>query len=182
MPPPPAWVESIPLIGGRITESWQNYIENAESTLKEWKPWLKEGGRWLLGHSVDLAKGFLHLVLSVLIAFFFYRDGEGLVAQSARGHAAHQRRLGATPGGCRQDDRAERGLRRDRHRVGAGDRSRASGLPSPERRPPCCWPCSPSSSASCLSARPLSGSVRRSGFSRWARPAGGSSWSSTGSW
>lgn len=81
VPPPPAWVERIPLIGGRITASWQDYVENAEATIEDWKPWLKEGGRWLLGHSVDLAKGLMHLVLSVLIAFFFYRDGEGLVAQ-----------------------------------------------------------------------------------------------------
>jgi predicted PurR-regulated permease PerM len=85
VPPPPAWVQSVPLIGGRITSSWQDYIENAEATIEDWKPWLKQGGRWLLGHSVDLAKGFLHLVLSVLIAFFFYRDGEGLVAQLREG-------------------------------------------------------------------------------------------------
>jgi predicted PurR-regulated permease PerM len=85
VPPPPAWVESIPLIGGRITASWQDYMEDAEATIEEWKPWLKESGRWLLGHSVDLAKGFMHLVLSVLIAFFFYRDGEGLVAQLREG-------------------------------------------------------------------------------------------------
>ncbi|MCL5281102.1 MAG: AI-2E family transporter [Planctomycetes bacterium] len=85
VPPPPAWVESIPLVGERITKSWQDYIEGTESTIKEWKPWLKEGGRWLLGHSVDLAKGLMHLVLSVLIAFFFYRDGEGLVAQLREG-------------------------------------------------------------------------------------------------
>ncbi len=85
VPPPPAWIESVPLIGGRITASWQDYMENAEATIEEWKPWLKESGRWLLGHSVDLAKGFMHLVLSVLIAFFFYRDGEGLVAQLREG-------------------------------------------------------------------------------------------------
>jgi len=85
VPPPPAWVGSIPLIGGRITESWQGYVEDAESTIEDWKPWLKESGRWLLGHSVDLAKGLMHLVLSVLIAFFFYRDGEGLVAQLREG-------------------------------------------------------------------------------------------------
>jgi len=85
VPPPPPWVEKIPLIGERITTSWSSFIADTESTIEEWKPSLKEGGKWLLGHSVDLAKGLLHLVLSVLIAFFFYRDGEGLVAQLREG-------------------------------------------------------------------------------------------------
>jgi len=85
IPEPPAWLNRVPLIGERITQSWADYVADAESTLEEWKPWLTEGGRWLLGHSVDLAKGFLHLALSVLIAFFFYRDGEGLVAQLREG-------------------------------------------------------------------------------------------------
>jgi len=85
IPEPPAWLNSVPLIGERITQSWADYVADAESTLEEWKPWLTEGGRWLLGHTVDLAKGLMHLVLSVLIAFFFYRDGEGLVAQLREG-------------------------------------------------------------------------------------------------
>ncbi len=85
IPEPPAWLNSVPLIGERITQSWSDYVADAESTLEEWKPWLNEGGRWLLGHTVDLAKGLMHLVLSVLIAFFFYRDGEGLVAQLREG-------------------------------------------------------------------------------------------------
>jgi predicted PurR-regulated permease PerM len=81
VPPPPAWIERIPFVGESITASWSSFMEDTEQTIEDWKPWLKESGRWLLGHSVDLAKGLLHLVLSVLIAFFFYRDGEGLVAQ-----------------------------------------------------------------------------------------------------
>ena len=85
VPPPPAWLERVPLIGGRITESWSAFMADAESTMEEWRPWLKETGLWLLGHSVDLAKGFLHLVLSVLIAFFLYRDGEGLVERLREG-------------------------------------------------------------------------------------------------
>ena len=85
VPDPPAWLKSVPLIGGRITDSWEAYVTDAESTIEEWKPWLKEAGLWLLGHSVDLAKGFLHLVLSVLTAFFFYRDGEGLVERLREG-------------------------------------------------------------------------------------------------
>ena len=35
--------------------------ENAELTLKTWKPWLKSTGRWLLLHSLDFAHGLLQL-------------------------------------------------------------------------------------------------------------------------
>jgi len=82
---PPAWLRHVPVIGETISQSWPNYVAMAESTLKEWKPSLKEAGLWLLSHSVELARDFLRLVMSVLIAFFFYRDGEGLVARLREG-------------------------------------------------------------------------------------------------
>jgi len=85
MPAPPTWLGDIPLIGPSIHDSWSAFLKDAESTLKEWTPWLKQAGLWLLGHTIDLVKGFLHLVLSVLIAFFLYRDGEGLVARLREG-------------------------------------------------------------------------------------------------
>ncbi len=82
---PPAWLKRVPLIGETLSQSWQDYASDAESTLEDWRPWLNEAGLWLLSHSLDLAKGFLHLALSVLIAFFFYRDGEGLAIRLREG-------------------------------------------------------------------------------------------------
>lgn len=82
---PPDWLKSVPLIGEPVSRSWQNYVEDTEATLQRWKPWLQEAGRWLLAHSLELARDFLNLVMSVLIAFFFYRDGEGLVARLREG-------------------------------------------------------------------------------------------------
>lgn len=35
---------------------------------------------WLLRHSIDLAQGIFTIAMSVLIAFFLYRDGEGIIA------------------------------------------------------------------------------------------------------
>jgi predicted PurR-regulated permease PerM len=95
-PQPPAWLQRVPLIGETISQSWPDYVTLAKATLREWKPSLKEAGRWLLAHSLALAKDFLQLVMSVLIAFFFYRDGEGLVArlrdgfQRISGDTAHR--------------------------------------------------------------------------------------------
>jgi predicted PurR-regulated permease PerM len=82
---PPVWLGRVPLIGETISQTWENYALDTESTLKKWKPWLEGAGRWLLAHSLELARDFLNLVMSVLIAFFFYRDGEGLVARLREG-------------------------------------------------------------------------------------------------
>lgn len=85
LPPPPDWVNRIPLVGTRIHESWLAMAKDAELTLKTWKPWLKNTGRWVLLHSLDFAHGLLQLAMSVLIAFFLYRDGEGLVIRLREG-------------------------------------------------------------------------------------------------
>lgn len=49
------------------------------------KPWFQKAGLWLLQHSLDFAQGVFQLAMSVLIAFFLYRDGEGIVAQLREG-------------------------------------------------------------------------------------------------
>jgi len=85
LPPPPAWVERIPLAGQRISQIWLDLTADAVSTIAQWKPQLKETGLWLLRHSLDLAHGVFQLVMSVLIAFFLYRDGAGLVARLREG-------------------------------------------------------------------------------------------------
>ena len=53
--------------------------QSAEPALERLTPWLKEAGAWLLRNSLYFAHGVLQLALSVLIAFFLYRDGEGVV-------------------------------------------------------------------------------------------------------
>ncbi len=48
IPDPPAWLDRVPLIGEKITQSWSDYMEGAESTIKEWTPTLRRpaGGCW----------------------------------------------------------------------------------------------------------------------------------------
>ncbi len=84
-PPPPAWVEKIPLVGTRINESWSKLEASAEPVMNWIKPWIEHAGLWSLRHSLALAQGILQLALSVLITFFLYRDGEGIVADMKTG-------------------------------------------------------------------------------------------------
>ncbi len=81
LPALPAWIGRMPLAGGKITEYWANLPENTEPVVKWLKPRSQTAGLWLLRHSLDFARGLFQLVMSVLIAFFFYRDGEKLVVR-----------------------------------------------------------------------------------------------------
>jgi predicted PurR-regulated permease PerM len=83
--PPPAWVERIPFVGGRITTYWANLAEGAEPALTRLKPWFQGAGLWLLKNSVYVAQGIFNLAMSVLIAFFLYRDGDGLIVNLREG-------------------------------------------------------------------------------------------------
>jgi predicted PurR-regulated permease PerM len=77
--PLPAWVGHIPYAGRKISEYWADMTENADPVLNQLKPWFQEAGLWLLKHSLDFAQGVFNLAMSVLIAFFIYRDGEGII-------------------------------------------------------------------------------------------------------
>jgi predicted PurR-regulated permease PerM len=76
---PPAWVERIPFAGRKISEYWADMVENAEPVLNQLKPWFEQAGLWLLKHSLGFAQGFFNLAMSLLIAFFLFRDGEGVI-------------------------------------------------------------------------------------------------------
>ncbi len=77
--PPPDWVQRIPVVGAKISEYWSSLVEDAEPALARLNPWFEQAGLWLLKHSLNFAQGVFTLAMSVLIAFFLYRDGNGIV-------------------------------------------------------------------------------------------------------
>jgi predicted PurR-regulated permease PerM len=84
-PPLPQWVRNLPLVGSAIGEYWDKLATNAAPVIERLKPFLQDAGLWLLKHSLDFAKGVFQLAMSMLIAFFLYRDGEGVVAHLLEG-------------------------------------------------------------------------------------------------
>ena len=84
-PTPPKWVEQIPLVGMKISEYWSKVGANTEPAMNWLKPRFQDAGVWLLQHSLDVVRGVFDLAMSVLIAFFLYRDGEGVVKQLRKG-------------------------------------------------------------------------------------------------
>ena len=84
LPPPPSWIERIPLFGVALDANWRALAADSDRTIGLVNGLFLKSQHWLLTNSIHIAQGVLQLVLSVLIAFFFYRDGELVVDQVSR--------------------------------------------------------------------------------------------------
>ncbi len=85
LPAPPEWVKRIPGIGTSLDEYWNRLVANSGTTMSWLKPHLQGAGVWLLQHSLGVASGIFELAISVLIAFFLYRDGVAVVERLREG-------------------------------------------------------------------------------------------------
>jgi predicted PurR-regulated permease PerM len=90
-PSPPDWVASIPLIGSRIADYWNYLNESSAVRLQELARLLPAAKTIVFWGGRALAAGIFQIGLSLLIAFFFYRDGHAAASQL---HAALHRIAG----------------------------------------------------------------------------------------
>jgi predicted PurR-regulated permease PerM len=75
-PAPPAWVVSLPIVGDRLASWWQLMSQNNSARLAEIAKWLPAAKSAVLGSGRALAGGVFQIILSLLMVFLFYRDGE----------------------------------------------------------------------------------------------------------
>ena len=87
----PAWVANIPLVGGQLASHWNKLNENSSARIEALMKWLPTAERFVLGSGRAVGEGIFQIVLSLLIAFFLYRDGE---AAAKRLHATINRIAG----------------------------------------------------------------------------------------
>ncbi|MBC9250578.1 AI-2E family transporter [Pseudomonas alcaligenes] len=80
LPPPPAWVADLPLIGQRLSDIWLRIDKEGAALFASLRPYLGQVGNWLLARSAALGGGMLELALSLVLVFFFYRDGPRMAA------------------------------------------------------------------------------------------------------
>lgn len=78
LPPAPDWLGDIPLVGGSLLGFWQTIDQQGAAFFATLKPYLGQVGNWLLARSAQLGGGVLELALSLVLVFFFYRDGPRL--------------------------------------------------------------------------------------------------------
>ena len=100
LPPPPTWLPGLPLVGARLTEIWIINDQQGAALFASLKPYLGELGNWVLARSAQIGTGVIELVLSLVLVFFFYRDGPRLAMIFEHGlerligeRAAHYRQL-----------------------------------------------------------------------------------------
>lgn len=90
-PTPPDWVASIPVAGSHITSYWNYLNQSTEIRLHELSRLLPAAKSVVVWGGRALAEGIFQIALSLVIAFFFYRDGHAAAAQL---HAALHRIAG----------------------------------------------------------------------------------------
>lgn len=74
----PEGLATVPLIGGRLQELWQLIDQQGAALFITIKPYMGQVGNWLLARSASIGAGILELALSLVLVFFFYRDGPRL--------------------------------------------------------------------------------------------------------
>jgi predicted PurR-regulated permease PerM len=80
LPPPPAWVANLPVVGERLSQLWASMDAQGAAFFQGLKPHLGQVGNWLLGRSARVGGGLVELALALVFTFFFYRDGPRISA------------------------------------------------------------------------------------------------------
>ncbi|MBK9140168.1 MAG: AI-2E family transporter [Verrucomicrobia bacterium] len=74
-PAPPAWLPKVPAIGQQAAEYWLSLAADSSKLIEAGKGLIEPVSGWLLSVGLALGRGLLQLALSILVAFFLFRDG-----------------------------------------------------------------------------------------------------------
>jgi predicted PurR-regulated permease PerM len=85
LPPAPEWASRLPIVGERLATYWGSLHGDAELATKTLRTWFDKITPWLLSWGISLGEGILQMTLSLVIAFFFYRDGPTVAARIDEG-------------------------------------------------------------------------------------------------
>jgi predicted PurR-regulated permease PerM len=94
LPPPPAWLERVPVVGERLSAGWHEMARNPESLMAQVQPHMKEAATWIAAKAGGIGTTLIQLVLTVIVAGILYASGE----TAARGVLRFLRRLAGERG------------------------------------------------------------------------------------
>jgi predicted PurR-regulated permease PerM len=80
-PEPPEWLGRLPLVGERAAAYWSTFAHDTAGLLEELKRFVNPLRDAAIRTGAVVGEGLLQLTLSVLIVFFFYRDGDAIIAR-----------------------------------------------------------------------------------------------------
>ena len=93
-PSPPAWLERVPLVGGRLVAKWQAYTGNPEAVVARLQPHAREVAGWVASKAGGVGTTIVQLLLMVVVSSLLYASGE----TAARGTLRFLRRLAGDRG------------------------------------------------------------------------------------
>ncbi len=95
LPQPPAWVEGLPVVGGKIAGRWQQLAAaGPEEVAARISPYARAFAPWLAGKVGSIGLLFVQFLLTMIIAAILYANGE----TAARGANRFARRLAGPQG------------------------------------------------------------------------------------
>ena len=95
LPPPPAWIAGVPVVGARIAGRWQELSAGGSETLvKALQPYASSAATWMLSVTGGFGGVLVHFLLTVILAGILYARGD----IAAEGVRAFARKLGAERG------------------------------------------------------------------------------------
>jgi predicted PurR-regulated permease PerM len=93
--PPPEWLERIPLVGGRISAKWQEFVAlSPDERSAMATPYARKALQWFLAQAGGVAAMIVQFLLTVIISAVMYAGGE----KAAAGILAFARRLAGQRG------------------------------------------------------------------------------------
>ena len=75
LPPPPAWVAEVKVIGPELSRRWQALANGEPEAAQRVQAFFTWARQQLIGAGLSLGNAVLQLILAMLTAFFLYRDG-----------------------------------------------------------------------------------------------------------
>jgi predicted PurR-regulated permease PerM len=85
LPSPPGWVETVPLIGGKLAGLWRDLADaGTQGLVVKVQPYAAQSGKWVLGQVGGLGTMLLQFLLVVSISAVLYAGGESAAATARR--------------------------------------------------------------------------------------------------
>ena len=85
LPPPPAWLESVPLVGAKAAETWNEFTGQGTTQLAEvLSPYVRVAVSWFVSRAGSLAMVLVDFVLIVVLSAILYAGGEAWAAWACR--------------------------------------------------------------------------------------------------
>jgi predicted PurR-regulated permease PerM len=75
LPEPPSWVAPLPLVGPRMQQFWSDLSTGSVEATAKLEPYVQYVRAEILTFGALIGAGVVQIVISLLIAFFLYRDG-----------------------------------------------------------------------------------------------------------